>query len=333
MQGIYVVGDLAGLLRRYLDAERIDAPRVRRSLSAIAPHSRMSMQLWWSLLEQIQELQPVPALGLRIGRHVRPADSGVLGYLIMYCDTLGEALQRFQRYQGLLHNLSRLELEATPGRLSLSWDTERGLSTQLSDEVFMSGLITVVRQLTQRPDLRPLRLRFNHRVAFDSHDYEDLAGCPVEFGCERVALEVPQQALGWPINSRDPHLLALLERQAAALLGPDSAPDAFLADLQQVLAELLGEGQATLDAAARRMLLSSRTLHRRLAERETSFSAVLRQTREKLTELYLNDPALSLQEIAFLLGYTEQSAFSRACRHWFGQSPRTLRAALRENPT
>ncbi len=332
MQGIYVVGDLAGLLQRYLDAEQLAAPRVRRSLAAIAPHSRMSMQLWWSLLEQMQALQPIPALGLRIGRHVRAADSGVLGYMIMYCDSLGAALQRFQRYQGLLHNLSRLELEAAPGRLRLSWDTEQGLSTQLSDEVFMSGLITFVRQITGRPELTPLGLHFNHEVPYPAAQYESLAGCPVRFGCDRVALEIPRDALAWPINSRDPDLLALLERQAFALLGPDTSRDAFLNELQQVLAELLSDGDATLDTAARRMLVSTRTLHRRLAERRTSFSGVLRQTRERLTTLYLKDPALSLQEIAFLLGYTEQSAFSRACRQWFGQSPKQLRASLGETP-
>ena len=327
MQDIYVVGDLTRLLLRYLDSENLSAPQLRRELAQIPSHSRITMQQWWRLLEQLQQEHAVPALGLRIGRLIRPEDSGILGYLIMYCDTLGEALHRFQRYQGLLHNLSRLSLTSQSDRLILSWDIDQGRSTQLSDEVFMAGLVNFIRQITDRPDLAPLALHFNHRVDFAADEYRELMACPVYFDAAQVSLELPRDALGLAVNTRNPHLLALLERQAEALL-PTSCEDEFVHQLQQVLAGLISQGDATLANTAKQMLVSTRTLDRRLRDRDSSFGAQLRQTRQKLASLYLSDPSLSLQDVAFLLGYSEHSAFSRACRQWFGRSPRPLRAEL-----
>lgn len=328
MQNTYVAGDLAALLRSYLDAEQLPAPEIRRALAGIAPNTRMSMQNWWSLLEEIQAIQPVPALGLRIGRLVRPHHSGILGYLVMACDTLGEALLRFQHYQSLLHNLSAAELKTGPQSLTISWDVKRGRSTQLSDEVFISAVLALVREITARPDICPSKVTFNHEVAFDHSEYESMLGCPVEFDCKHVSIAVPVSALSIPINGRDPHLLALLEKQAAALLSRGRDHDELLSQLHHAVAELLPQGTARLPECARQLHLSTRTLHRRLNQRGLNFNQVLRQTRQQLTRMYLQDPSLSLSEIAFLLGYSEQSAFSRACREWFSMTPKDLRARL-----
>lgn len=328
MQGTYVAGDLAGLLKTYLDAEGLAAPQVRRALANIAPNSRISMALWWDLLEQIQQLQQLPALGLRIGQYVRPHHSGVLGYLSMYCDTLGEALLQFQRYQSLLHNYSAVDLQFSDDSLTMSWGIERGLSAQLSDEVFLSGLLAFVRQVTDRQDICPLSASFNHQVAFPKDSYESLMACPVNFAAERVALEIPLSVLALKLNSRDPYLLALLEKQSAALIFEGQQEDELLLQFRQVVVELLTQGDISLQGAAEKMHVSSRTLHRRLAQRETNFKDFLRSIREQLARMYLADPNLSLHETAFLLGYSEQSAFSRACKQWFGESPRQLRRAL-----
>ncbi len=328
MKGIYVSGDLAGLLRTYLDHENLPAESIRKQLASIASHSQMSMNLWWDLLEQIQELQKIPALGLRIGQHVQAHHSGVLGYLIMHCKTLGEALLRFQRYQQLLHNYSGLELFAGEGSLTLSWDTEQGLSTQLSDEVFMSGLITFVRNITGRPDLCPQQITFNHEVEYEPACYEAIMGCPVIFGQERVSITLSTKLLSLGLNTHDPHLLNLLEKQAQALLVSNQDQDEFVRIVQQEMMELMVQGHISLKDVAKKMNLSTRTLHRRLEDRNLNFRELLQQVRRQLADLYLKDLSLTLNEIAFLLGYSEQSAFTRAFKNWHQTTPRKRRAEL-----
>ena len=325
MKGAYVTGDLMGLLQTYLDEEQIHAPGIQRTLSSLSSNTRMPMTLWWELLEQIQEIEKKPALGLIIGKHMRPQHSGALGYLIMHCQTLGEALIRFKRYQSLLHNFSEVQLEGRPNSLVMSWDVKQGLSTQLSDEIFLSGLMTFVQLITDRKDVLPVSVQFSHQVSYDKKYYEAIMGCPVSFGHERVSIEIPVKALGLPINSRDPYLLTLLESHANALITPTEQKDRFIESLQDIIVESLSHTCPTLNSVAKQLNMSSRTLHRRMESRGMNFKQFLQQTREKLAKLYLKDPSLSLNEIAFLLGYSEHSAFTRAFKQWFGVTPKEFR--------
>ncbi|MDX1695675.1 MAG: AraC family transcriptional regulator ligand-binding domain-containing protein, partial [Ketobacteraceae bacterium] len=251
-QGVYVASDLAGLLKRFLAAEGIQSPEISAQLASYPANGRMPMADWWDMLEKIQAICPQPALGVRIGACVQPQDSGVMGYMVMYCKTVGEALLHFQRYQQLIHNYSQVEIAAKPGSLSLSWGRDQGVSTQLSDEVFLSGLMTFIQKITDRPDLVPGEIHFIHQVPFDHSRYEALLGCPVRFGCERVSIGIPLDALAIPINSHNPYLLSLLEKQAEALVDTDSG-DELLDQLQKIMVEALSQGQASLHHIARRV--------------------------------------------------------------------------------
>ena len=93
------------------------------------------------------------------------------------------------------------------------------------------------------------------------------------------------------------------------------------------ITEHLRSGTPSADAVARDLLIGARTLNRRLCEAHTSFSETLEAVRRQLAEHYIIDPALTLSEISFLLGFSEQSAFSRAYRRWTGQSPSAVRDA------
>ncbi|MEZ5568320.1 MAG: AraC family transcriptional regulator ligand-binding domain-containing protein [Halioglobus sp.] len=323
-QGVYVASDLAGLLRRFLAQEGIQAADINAQLAAYPANSRMPMDEWWDLLEKIQLIRNEPALGVKIGACVQPEDSGVMGYMVMYCKTAGEALLHFQRYQQLIHNFSLMDIEARPESLVISWDLEQGVSTQLSDEVFLSGLMTFIQRVTGRADLVPREIHFIHTVPFEHSHYERLLGCPVRFGCERVAVEIQLSALNIPINSHNPYLLSLLEKQAEALVDT-GFHDELLNELQKILVEAISQGEATLAHIARRLNVSTRTLHRRLEERGLNFQKILQKTRRQLAEHYLSDSSLSLNEVAFLLGYSEQSAFNRAFRGWFNMPPKRYR--------
>ena len=71
--------------------------------------------------------------------------------------------------------------------------------------------------------------------------------------------------------------------------------------------------------------MSKRTLQRTLQKEGTSFNALLNSTRMDLAKQYVRDREISFTEIAFLLGFTESSTFSRAFKRWTGKSPREYR--------
>ena len=107
-----------------------------------------------------------------------------------------------------------------------------------------------------------------------------------------------------------------MKSQAGALVG-DGSHDEFISGMQQVLVEAIAQGCATLKYVADKLNVSTRTLHRRLEERGLNYQKILQKTRQQLAKHYLADASLSLNEVSFLLGYSEQSAFNRAFKVWF----------------
>ncbi|MES0875169.1 helix-turn-helix transcriptional regulator [Sinimarinibacterium thermocellulolyticum] len=129
-------------------------------------------------------------------------------------------------------------------------------------------------------------------------------------------------------GSADAGLRALAESQAQALLATLGRESAVLDEIKRVVARRIANGPPTLDAVAVVIGLNARTLQRRLAEEGLSFRDVVEAVRKAQAERLLRCAELSLNQIAFLLGYAEQSSFHSAFRRWTGQSPGAWRRTL-----
>lgn len=324
---VYVWGGLVGLLRDYLDHRGFAASELRQTLARYTPASRLPITVWWRALDTIAALDPAPGTGLRIGHHIQVHHLGVLGYLAAACETLGQALLRFQRFQPLLHNLAPTFVRSSGDALELSWDPAYGRSTQHSDEVLVGALLRLTGALTGSGALRPLQVSFTAPAPANLAAYEALLGGPVRFGAHSLVVRLPAHAAARPIDGGDPHLRQLLDQQADALLQALPQPDPFLAELQRQVVDALQLGEPSLSGVARALGVPERTLYRRLAARGLSYKTLLGELRFQLARRYLADARLSLSEIALMLGYSEQSAFTRAFRSWSGDTPLRYRRA------
>lgn len=319
---LYVAASIANLLTSFLDQRQLALPALRERLTRLAQGSRMPITIWWALLEEIQQACPdEPALGLQIGSCAQPHHVGVLGYLAMYSDTMGQALLRFSRFQPLLHNLAPSLISQHDDTIVIGWGKGESKSTLLSDDVVSAGLSGFAAQLTGRSDIRPTAVYCPHPAPADVTPYELFYGCPVYFDSPVSAVHLPLWVMSLPINSQDPHLTGLLEQQAEAMLQALPVPDSLLGELQRQMVAVLQDGPPEAPIVAARMGLSERSLYRALQERGLRYKQVLNKLRHELAKDYLRDPQLSLPEIALLLGYAEQSVFSRAFREWAGESP------------
>ncbi|MEL0028068.1 MAG: AraC family transcriptional regulator [Perlucidibaca sp.] len=290
----------------------------------------MPVQDWRELLRRLSQQLGQPDLGLRLGRSARLSHLGLLGYVLQSCGTLGAALERIQRYERLVNDINRLHWSPPePGPAAcvvLRWGMERGRPGALVDECAIATLLQVTRQISGLHDAA-VAVDFVNPAPDDLAPYTGFFGITPRFGCDQTRISFPAVLLQLPLQHPDPHLLGLLEKQVDELLHQLPAEADIVQRVRRQLAQRL-RGQAVSQAdIATDLHVSERTLHRRLQEAGTNFRELRESTRRHLAEEYLRDQRLTLSEVASLLGYSEQSAFTRSFRRWTGQGPKAWRSA------
>ena len=317
------------LLYEYLGTQGQDPVRVLGRPLDARQHF-VSLHEWQSMLRTVDALEGArPALGLRVAAGVSPRHFGVVGYAALSSGTLADAMRRLERYHVSVYDVNPAQVRMLPGSVVIEWGVARGRPGALVDETAIACLVQLARDMTGR--MVPVRdVQFVNAAPADVRPYEDFFGGRVSFGapCTRLEFDLPWLTL--PLRESDPALCALLDAQAEALLEQVAAVPAALDAYRRLLVPLIRDGDASLASLARALHTSSRTLQRRLAEQGVGFQALLDDTRRHLAEAHLRDSRLDLAEIALLLGYSEQSAFTRAFRSWTGQAPAQWRRAQRQ---
>lgn len=294
---------------------------------------RIAASAYLALLGEGVRLTGDDCLGLHLGESVRPGYYGVLGYLIMSCATLADALHRQARYAALVGNLGVVGLDDEPSRpgcealVAHSWQPLLAPQRRQLSEETLAGWTSFGRWITGL-DIPPTEVRFQHPAPVDTREHERIFRCPVLFGQADNALVFPKRLLVLPLGQADAQVRLTLDAYAERLLGELRQGNNVLDRARLELARQLPEQGTDLETIAAALALSPRTLQRRLREAGLSFSQLLDETRQQLVLNYLRDPALELAEIAFLVGFSEPASLARAFRRWTGASPGEYRRHL-----
>ncbi len=288
----------------------------------------LPMSQWQQWLTTVDEREGHrPGLGIRIAECIRARHFGVVGYAALACANLGEALQRLERFHASVYDANPGRVVLQEDSVCLEWGVERGRPGPLVDETGVASVVQLARDLCGRR-FPVRRVTFVNQAPEDESAYETFFGGEVVFGAPTTRVELDLAWLALPLRKSDPELLAMMDRQAEALLQDAAQLPAAVDGWRRTLVPLIREGRTTLAELARAHHTSPRSLQRRLADQGTSFQALLDDTRRHLAEAHLKEGRLDLAEIALLLGYSEQSAFTRAFRAWTGLPPAQWRRAL-----
>lgn len=294
---------------------------------------RIDAQLYLQLLEFGVKATGDTCLGLHLGESVRPGYYGVLGYLIMSCATLADALHRQARYATLVGNLGQVDLADEPPRAGIeaqvahSWQPLLAQqSRQLSEET-LAGWMTFGHWISGL-QIPPTEVRFQHSAPADTREHQRIFRCPVLFDQADNALVFPKRLLSSPLSQADVQVRSMFDAYADRLLTEIKQGNSVLDQTRLQLVKQLSQGTPELAQIADQLAMSPRTLQRRLSDAGLSFNQLLEQTRKHMVLQYLADPALELSEIAYLVGFSEAGSLARAFRRWTGQSPHEYRASL-----
>lgn len=321
-----VTGSWVQLLTDWLDQEALPAPELRNLLDSRGPADIVPLPVWQGMLERAVRLRTeLPAPGLAIGAMIQPRHVGVLGYLILACTSLGQAMQAYQRYESLFYGLNVMQVQPRGDWIRVQWPAEASTGV-LADTVAIAAMLTFLRRLVTVPPVpAAVYFAFPRPSATDCQAYDAFFACPVHFSAPFTAVELALADLHKGLPHSDATVLGLLDKQAQAMIRAMPDGDHFDRALQQAMVRLMPEGEVGLARVAGELHLSVRTLQRRLEARQSSWRELLDRTREQLAGHYLLDPTLTLGDIALLLGFSEQSAFNRAYRRWTGSTPARVR--------
>jgi AraC-like DNA-binding protein len=239
------------------------------------------------------------------------------------CPTVESAIQKVARYHGLLADFIELRLTQQSDYAYLSWEPVQGdvaLDRQHSESIAVM-LASLFRGLTE-DGIHLIEVRFDHPRPDDPAEHRRVLRCPVVFGWPRNELVIRRQDLSLPIFLANPELLDVLERYAQNLLERLHRPDTWAGRATRSLGKILARGEKpSIDAVAFDLALSTRHLQSQLKAEGTAYRQLLDQVRKELAMDYLKRAEMSMCDIAFLLGFSEQSAFTHAFRRWTGSSP------------
>lgn len=314
-------------LYEYLDRQGVNSDELllQPRPNADTPlNADVEIDVWQALLGQASACLDDPLLGLHLGQTIVPRHLGVLGYVTMASQNLGEAMARLHRYQRLIYDVTPLEVRASGSAIELVWDAEHGRPGPLVDETAITALLHVCRQLTG-VRLAPSSVSFINQTPLLLKEYEDYFQCPVFFEQAETIIRLEAATLLQPLLTADPAMLTLLEEQADSLLARLPTQSPLVDEVRRRIGRLLPESNPKISVVADTMRLSVRTLQRQLSDAGTSYLQEVAAVRRELAERYLRETNLALVDVALLLGYSEQSAFTRSFIRWTGMSPLDFR--------
>ncbi|MCP4307748.1 MAG: AraC family transcriptional regulator, partial [bacterium] len=257
-------------------------------------------------------------------------DYGAFGLAWKAAPNLRASFARAERYWQLLTSVSEYEVRTSgsDAYLMLHRAGERRLGLRLSNEATLASVISIMREVSTR-DLAPLAVHFKHPAPATTRAHESYFGCRVVFDSDMDALTISSETLTRPNRLGDEGISRFLLSHLDAELAKIEADRSLKQMVQDTIVQSLSEGVPKMTTVARRLGLSERTLHRRLGEEGLSFQALVADARRELAQGLLVQSDYSLAEIAFLTGFSEQSAFNRAFKRWLDQTPLAYREAHR----
>ena len=174
----------------------------------------------------------------------------------------------------------------------------------------------------------PSEVCFQHPKPSDTSEHERIFSCPILFDQNETAIYFPIEFLAAPLTQADPVVSKMMDGYAEQQLIKLPKGENLIDQSRVALATLLQSGEPSLEKLANHLEINMRSLQRRLKEEGLSYQSLLEKTMRQLALAYIQQSHLSLTDIAFLLGFSEQSSFQRAFKRWTEETPGRYRKNL-----
>jgi len=290
--------------------------------------NRIPFAKYVALMRAAKELTGDPALALHFGEAVSISQLSILGLIGQASDTMLHAFAQANRYIRLLVDVDaatspRYLAKNENGRL---WVVDSRLDANEFPELTESSFTQTVcwsRQIGGKPLITEVHV--THPAPAYRAEYDRILQVPVFFGSERNAVLINQAMTTQRIQQLPRYAFGVLTAHAEKLLKKLEGAKTTRGSVENLLMPILHTGEIGMDAIAAKLAVSRKTLFRKLKDEGVTFEKILDELRHKMALEYLKGKKVSINETAYLVGFSDPTGFSRAFKRWTGLSPRALR--------
>jgi AraC-like DNA-binding protein len=299
------------------------------------PNSRLPASAMERLWAAGERLTGDPDLGLHSAESYNPGALSIVGYVILSCRTAGDALDRLARYAPLLNEGLHVHVDHAGDLTTCRFGAAQGVQSFLQHsprqaiETLAAGIVLTLKRLANQQSAppEPVSVGFCHAAPADTTEHRRLLGPALRFDQAENSVVYRRTALAAGMLSADPALLEVFEGDARRRLELLKARGAVSGRVQSLLGARLRGEVPSLASIAAELAMSERSVQRSLSEESTSYREIVDEVRKGLALSHLSRPGSTATDVAFLLGFSEPSAFTRAFRRWTGASPSQYKLA------
>jgi len=318
----YVSGELPGLLRQ--------------QLQNFAPHEageRFDVDIIAEAWRQLAKVTNDPSIGLAAANdYFQPANWHTVGLAMLCSSSLRDAIERLGRYQSFLTEAGSFYVRESDGMLHsfMRTNIEASRLGYEATDFGMAAILKVLR-IIYPGTLRPQQVRLMRPALEDVVPYYDYFGCSVLFDQDELGFSFSLDQVDRVLPSANVALARIQDQLTEDYLA-ELKSESLARQVKQLIEPRLPSGEVGSVEIAESLHMSSRNLQRRLQEEGVSFKQLLSEVRQELALRYLASARYSISEVAYLLGFSDQSNFTRAFKRWFDVSPTDKRLELRQDP-
>ena len=290
------------------------------------PDARIPVEQVEALWQKAYELSNDPDLALHAIEVLPFGAYRVIDFLASTAPTVGAAFAKVSDYFPLINGVARLPYTVGERHVTVAVEapSRPRTITRPYAEYTLAAVFLRTRLATNQP-FRLLQVELSHPQPADVREHERIFECPVRFGADTCQLTIARSVWDTPRTGADPNLFSVLDTHARMLLEQLPGPADIVGRVREAIADELRGGDPKLESIARRLAMSARTLQRRLRDQGVLFNDVLDVMRFRAAKSYLAQRDIAGAEVAYLLGFVEQSSFNRAFKRWSGQTPTEYR--------
>jgi len=327
---IAVSVNLLSQMFTYLDSLKVDIDIFLRSLS-IDPatvksfDTHIPIETYLLIQDKAAEYVADPHFGLHIGEFAEVGSWSILGYMMMNCKNLGEAFEKSRRYSRVIGNFIETRAEQKLNKMKVIFFTPPH-TPEMSRHCFdasLSSSVRMMRSLTGA-DINPLEVTFTCAEPASKSEYERFFQCPVLFSQEDNSFTLDMTLVNTPIPMANPGLLEYFEKYAEGFIAELDRKNEHTRTVTKIILSQLDDEELSINKVAKEMAVSVRTLQKRLEEEGVGFSDLYKEIRKRLAQKYLREN-YTVEQITYLLGFSEPSVFRKAFKKWSGVTPREYR--------